>query len=151
MLGVTSLVVAVPALVLARQSPRPHHGKLFVFLCLGLMLGGLVALAGAGNYRTEMTEAVEDHDVFDGQACTAGCLLSLLGGVVALACGSLHARPLHLKSVPPRKLHRQVRASESMTIRGEASRGGVFFLTASGFFTPIFRKTRARRVGHFLL
>ena len=28
--GVTSLVVAVPALVLARQSPRPHHGKLFL-------------------------------------------------------------------------------------------------------------------------
>ena len=102
-LGVTSLAVAVPALVLARQSPRPHHGKLFVLLCLGLMLGGLVALAGAGNYRTEMTEAVEDHDLFDGEACTAGCLLSLLGGVVALATGLL-AILLHFL-IPPRKMH----------------------------------------------
>ncbi len=102
-LGVTSLAVAVPALVLARQSPRPHHGKLFAVLCLGLMLGGLVALAGAGNYRTAMEEAVEDHDVFDGDACTAGCLLSLLGGVVALAAGLL-ALVLHVL-VPPRKLH----------------------------------------------
>ena len=102
-LGATSVVVAVPALVLARQSPRPHHGKLSVFLCLGLMLGGLVALAGAGNYRTEMTEAVEDHDLFDGEACTAGCLLSLLGGIVALAAGLL-ALVLHF-IVPPRKLH----------------------------------------------
>jgi len=102
-LGVTSLAVAVPALVLARQSPRPHHGKLFTFLCLALALGGLVALAGAGNYRTEMKEAVEDHDVFDGEACTAGCLLSLLGGVVALAVGLL-ALVLHF-ALPPRKLH----------------------------------------------
>ena len=102
-LGVTSLAVAVPALVLARQSPRPHHGKLFVVLCLGLALCGLIALAGAGNYRTELTEAVEDHDVFDGQACTAGCLLSLLGGVVALAVGLL-AIALHVL-IPPRKLH----------------------------------------------
>ena len=102
-LGATSILVAVPALVLARQSPRPHHGKLFVVLCLGLMLGGLVALAGAGNYRTAMTEAVEDHDVFDGEACTAGCLLSLLGGVVALAVGLL-ALVLHFL-MPPRKLH----------------------------------------------
>ena len=98
-----SLLVAVPALVLARQGPRPHHGKLFAVLCLGLMLGGLVALAGAGNYRTEMTEAVEDHDVFDGQACTAGCLLSLLGGVVAFATGLL-ALVLHFL-MPPRKMH----------------------------------------------
>ena len=97
------IVVAVPALVLARQSPRPHHGKLFAVLCLGLMLGGLVALAGAGNYRTEMTEAVEDHDVFDGEACTAGCLLSLLGGIVAFATGLL-ALALHFL-IPPRKLH----------------------------------------------
>ena len=103
MLGVTSLLVAVPALVLARQSPRPHHGKLFVLLCLGLMLGGLVALAGAGNYRTQMTEAVEDHDVFDGEACTAGCLLSLLGGVLALSVGLL-ALALHVL-MPPRKMH----------------------------------------------
>jgi hypothetical protein len=102
-LGVTSLVVAVPALVLARQSPRPHQGKLFVVLCLGLILGGLVALAGAGNYRTEMTEAVEDHGVFGGEACTAGCLLSLLGGVLALAVGLL-ALVLHVL-MPPRKLH----------------------------------------------
>ena len=102
-LGVTSLLVAVPALGLARQSPRPHHGKLFAVLCLGLMLGGLVALAGAGNYRTEMTEAVEDHDLFDGEACTAGCLLSLLGGVVALATGLL-ALALHVL-IPPRKMH----------------------------------------------
>ena len=102
-LGVTSLLVAVPALVLARQSPRPHHGKLFVLLCLALALGGLVALAGAGNYRTEMTEAVEDHDLFDGEACTAGCLLSLLGGVVALATGLL-ALALHVL-IPPRKMH----------------------------------------------
>ena len=102
-LGVTSLAVAVPALVLARQSPRPHHGKLFAVLCLGLMLGGLVALAGAANYRAEMTEAVEDHDVFDGEACTAGCLLSLLGGVVALATGLL-AILLHFL-IPPRKMH----------------------------------------------
>ena len=102
-LGVTSLAVAVPALILARQSPRPHQGKIFVILCLGLMLGGLVALAGAGNYRTEMTEAVEDHDVFDGEACTAGCLLSLLGGVLALAVGLL-ALVLHVL-MPPRKLH----------------------------------------------
>ena len=97
------IVVAVPALGLARQSPRPHHGKLFLALCLALALGGLVALAGAGNYRTEMTEAVEDHDVFDGQVCTAGCLLSLLGGVVALAVGLL-ALTLHFL-IPPRKLH----------------------------------------------
>jgi hypothetical protein len=97
------IVVAVPALVLARQSPRPHHGKLFLALCLALALGGLVALAGAGNYRTEMTEAVEDHDVFDGDECTAGCLLSLLGGVVALAVGLL-ALALHFL-IPPRKLH----------------------------------------------
>ena len=102
-LGVTSLLVAVPALVLARQSPRPHHGKLFVALCLGFALGGLVALAGAGNYRAEMEEAVEDHDVFDGEACTAGCLLSLLGGVVALAVGLL-ALALHFL-IPPRKMH----------------------------------------------
>ena len=101
--GVTSLLVAVPALVLARQSPRPHHGKLFLALCLALALGGLVALAGAGNYRTELTEAVEDHDVFDGEACTAGCLLSLLGGVLALAVGLL-AILLHF-AMPPRKLH----------------------------------------------
>jgi len=101
--GVTSLLVAVPALVLARQSPRPHHGKLFAVLCLGLMLGGLVALAGAGNYRTEMTEAVEDHDVFDGQVCTVGCLLSILGGVAALVVGLL-ALVLHF-AIPPRKLH----------------------------------------------
>ena len=97
------IVVAVPALVLARQSPRPHHGKLFLALCLALAFSGLVALAGAGNYRTEMTEAVEDHDVFDGDECTAGCLLSLLGGVVALAVGLL-ALALHFL-VPPRKLH----------------------------------------------
>jgi len=102
-LGVTSLAVAVPALVLARQSPRPHHEKLFVVLCLGLALCGLIALAGAGNYKTEMEEAVEDHDVFDGEACTAGCLLSLLGGVVALAVGLL-ALVLHVL-MPPRKLH----------------------------------------------
>jgi hypothetical protein len=97
------IVVAVPALVLARQSPRPHHGKLFAVLCLGLLLGGLVALAGAGNYRTEMTLAVEDHDVFDGEACTAGCLLSLLGGIVAFATGLL-ALALHF-AMPPRKMH----------------------------------------------
>ena len=102
-LGVTSLLVAVPALVLARQSPRPHHGKVFAFLCLALALCGLIALAGAGNYRDEMTEAVEDHDLFDGEACTAGCLLSLLGGVVALAVGLL-ALVLHF-AMPPRKLH----------------------------------------------
>ena len=102
-LGVTSLLVAVPALGLARQSPRPHHGKLFAVLCLGLMLGGLVALAGAGSYRTEMTEAVEDHDLFDGQVCTAGCLLSLLGGVLAFATGLL-ALVLHFL-MPPRKMH----------------------------------------------
>ncbi len=97
------IVVAVPALGLARQSPRPHHGKIFVILCLALALGGLVALAGAGNYRTEMTLAVEDHDVFDGEACTAGCLLSLLGGVAAFAAGLL-AILLHFL-IPPRKLH----------------------------------------------
>ena len=109
-LGVTSLVVAVPALVLARQSPRPHHGKLFVALCLALMFSGLVALAGAGNYRTEMTEAVEDHDLFDGgQACTAGCLLSLLGGVVAFAVGLL-ALALHFCD-PTTEDASQVRAS----------------------------------------
>ena len=102
-LGVTSLLVAVPALVVARQSPRPHHGKLFLALCLALALGGLVALAGAGNYRTEMTEAVEDHDLFDGEACTAGCLLSLLGGILALSAGLL-AILLHFL-IPPRKLH----------------------------------------------
>jgi len=102
-LGVTSILVAGPALVLARQSPRPHHGKFFVILCLGLMLGGLVALAGAGNYRTEMNEAVEDHDLFDGEACTAGCLLSILGGVVAMVVGLL-ALVLHVL-MPPRKLH----------------------------------------------
>ena len=62
-----------------------------------------MALAGAGNYRTEMTEAVEDHDVFDGDVCTAGCLLSLLGGVVALAVGLL-ALALHF-AMPPRKMH----------------------------------------------
>jgi len=102
-LGLTSLAVAVPALVLARQSPRPHHGKMYVALCLALALGGLVALAGAGNYREEMAEAVEDHDVFDGEACTAGCLLSLLGGVLALSVGLL-ALALHVL-IPPRKLH----------------------------------------------
>ena len=64
---------------------------------------GLVALAGAGNYRTQMTEAVEDHDVFDGEACTAGCLLSLLGGVLALSVGLL-ALALHVL-MPPRKMH----------------------------------------------
>ena len=72
-------------------------------LCLALALGGLVALAGAGNYRTEMTEAVEDHDLFDGDVCTAGCLLSLLGGVLALSVGLL-ALVLHFL-MPPRKLH----------------------------------------------
>ena len=102
-LGCTSLAVAVPALVLARQIPRPHHGKLFLALCVAFAVGGLVALAGAGSYRTEMTEAVEDHDVFDGEACTAGCLLSLLGGVVALAAGLL-AILLHF-AMPPRKMH----------------------------------------------
>ena len=50
-----------------------------------------------------MTEAVEDHDVFDGEACTAGCLLSLLGGVLAFGTGFL-ALALHFL-VPPRKMH----------------------------------------------
>ena len=60
---------------------------------LVLVVSGIVAIAGAGNYSSKMKDFFDDAEKesdgvkMDASTCNAGCALSVVGGVFAFLTG----------------------------------------------------------------